>query len=66
MTEEEKKEYAKNCYDGLNSLNSFVDVLLSDEKFSGDEDLLKTKEEIKNNLSNLEKVLDEDKSTKSK
>ena len=43
MTEEEKKEYAKNCYDGLNSLNSFVDVLLSDEKFSGDEDLLKTK-----------------------
>lgn len=66
MTEEEKKEYAKNCYDGLNSLNSFVDVLLSDEKFSDDEDLLKTKEDIKSSLSNLEKVLEEEKSVKNK
>lgn len=66
MTEEEKKEYAKNCYEGLNSLNSFVDVLLSDETFSGDDDLLKTKEEIKSSLSNLEKVLDEDVNNKSK
>ena len=66
MTEEEKKEYAKNCYEGLNSLNSFVDVLLSDETFSGDDDLLKTKEEIKSSLSNLEKVLDEDGNNKSK
>ena len=66
MTEEEKKEYAKNCYEGLNSLNSFVDVLLSDEKFSDDEDLLKTKEDIKSSLSNLEKVLEEEKSVKNK
>ena len=66
MTEEEKKEYAKNCYEGLNSLNSFIDVLLSDETFSGDDDLLKTKEDIKNSLSNLEKVLDVDDSTKNK
>ena len=66
MTEDEKIEYAKNCYEGLNSLNSLVDVLLSDEKFSSDEDLLKTKKDIKSSLSSLEKVIDKDKSTKSK
>lgn len=66
MTEEEKKEYTKNCYDGLNSLNIFIDALLADENFSGDEELKNTKKEVEQSISNLGNILDSSDSSKVK
>ncbi len=58
MTEEEIQEYAKNCYDGLNSLNTLIDSLLADEAFSNDDGLMNTKKDAEQSLSSLSGILD--------
>ncbi len=58
MTEEEKKEYMKICYDGLNSLNVLIDGLLGDENFLNDVELINTKNDIGQSLSDLSDGLD--------
>ena len=66
MTEEEKKEAMKKCYNGLESLNGVLYSLLGNEKYSDDKELLDLRDNVESRMKDLKKTLEQKSEGKNK
>ena len=66
MTEEEKKEAMKKCYNGLESLNGILYSLLGNEKYSDDKELLDLRDNVESRMKDLKETLEQKSEKKNK